>query len=116
MCRIFAGQDPASYAYETRSVRLMGHSTSVRLEAKFWQIIEEIAAAQQLPLPKFLSQLHEEALELHGEVSNFASLLRCCCLVYLSNDLDARRAEREAEAASSGAGVKERLAAGVVAA
>ena len=30
MCQIFAGQDPANYAYETRSVRLMGHATSVR--------------------------------------------------------------------------------------
>jgi hypothetical protein len=34
MCHIFAGQDPGNYAYETRSVRLMGHATSVRLEAK----------------------------------------------------------------------------------
>jgi predicted DNA-binding ribbon-helix-helix protein len=55
-----------------------------------------------------------EALELHGEVSNFSSLLRCCCLVYLSNSWDAYRAKREAEAARSGAGVKKRLAAGGV--
>lgn len=116
MCHIFAGQDPASYAFETRSVRLMGHPTSVRLEAKFWRIVEEIAADQRLPLPKFLSKLYEEALELHGEVSNFASLLRCCCLVYLAHDFDAQRAEREAAVARSGAGVKERLEAGVVAA
>ncbi len=86
MCYVFAGQDPESYAYHTRSVRLAGHSTSIRLESKFWGILEEIAAAQDLSMPKFLSQLYDEALEIHGDVGNFASLLRCACLVYLSGE------------------------------
>jgi predicted DNA-binding ribbon-helix-helix protein len=84
MCTIFSGQDPAAYAFETRSVRLQGHSTSVRLEKPFWRIVETICAGQNLPVAKFLSQLYDEALEIHGEVPNFASLLRCSCLVYLS--------------------------------
>lgn len=109
MCQIFAGQDPATYAFETRSVRLMGHPTSVRLEARFWQTVEEIAAMQGMPLPKFLTKLYEEALELHGEVTNFASLLRCCCLVYLSGDYDHARFRQEAALARSGAPVKQRL-------
>ena len=50
MCHIFSGQDPSSYAYHTRSVRLGGHSTSIRLEAAFWQILEEIAAEQGVSL------------------------------------------------------------------
>ena len=87
MCRIFAGQDPERYAFETRSVRISGYPTSVRLEARFWRIIEEIAHAQGMTVGKFLSQLHDEALEIHGEVSNFASLLRCSCLVYLEQGL-----------------------------
>ena len=87
MCRMFAGQDPRSYAYETRSVRLSGYPTSVRLEARFWQIIDEIARSQNMTVGKFLSQLHDEALEIHGEVSNFASLLRCSCLTYLEKGL-----------------------------
>jgi predicted DNA-binding ribbon-helix-helix protein len=53
------------------------------LEARFWDIIEEIARAQNMTVGKFLSQLHDEALEIHGELLNFASLLRCSCLVYL---------------------------------
>ena len=100
MCRMFAGQDPNNYAYETRSVRLMGHTTSVRLEAKFWVTVEEIAAAQDMPLARFLSKLYEEALEMHGEVSNFASLLRCCCLNYLQRDFDHGRLQAEAQAAA----------------
>ncbi|MGQ0484036.1 MAG: ribbon-helix-helix domain-containing protein [Hyphomicrobiales bacterium] len=100
MCHIFAGQDPRSYAYETRSVRLMGHATSVRLEAKFWVIIEEIAAAQPMPLARFLTQIYEEAIEMHGRVDNFASLLRCCCLSYLARDFDHARLQAEAQAAA----------------
>ena len=96
MCRVFAGQDPANYEFETRSVRLMGHATSVRLEAKFWIVLERIAEAQAMPMSKFLSLLYEEAQEIHGEVSNFASLLRCCCLNFLEEDFDHERLAAEA--------------------
>ena len=99
MCYVFAGQDPDTYSYQTRSVRLGGHSTSIRLEAKFWQIVEEIAAAQDLTLPRFLSQLYDEALEINGEVRNFASLLRCSCLVYLTGAAKEVAAPRDLETA-----------------
>ena len=82
MCQIFAGQDPATYDSETRSIRLNGHSTSIRLEAAFWSALEEIAARQDMTLPQFVSKLHGEVLELHGEARNFTSLLRCACLVH----------------------------------
>lgn len=84
MCRIFAGQDPASYESITKSIRLGGHATSIRLEARFWEILTEVAAGQNLTLPRFLTTLYDEALEIHGHVANFASLLRVSCLVYLS--------------------------------
>jgi predicted DNA-binding ribbon-helix-helix protein len=83
MCQIFAGQDPANYAYISRSVRLGGHATSIRLEATFWDLLDEIAASQGMTTPRFLCTLHEEVLELHGEISNFASLLRVACLLHL---------------------------------
>jgi len=103
MCHVFAGQDPANYAFETRAVRLMGHPTSVRLEAKFWVVLEEIARVQQMPMSKFLSLLYEEALEIHGEVSNFASLLRCCCLNFLDQEFDMARLRKEAAGAGESA-------------
>jgi predicted DNA-binding ribbon-helix-helix protein len=58
MCHMFAGQDPRNYAHETRSVRLMGHTTSVRLEAKFWRIVEDIAQEQHMTLAQFLTKLY----------------------------------------------------------
>jgi predicted DNA-binding ribbon-helix-helix protein len=82
MCRIFAELNPEHYAYQTRSVRLGAHSTSVRLEAAFWTVLEEIAAEQGMTLGRFLTKLHDEVLEFRGETHNFSSLLRCACLTY----------------------------------
>lgn len=83
MCHIFAGQSPERYSSETRSVRLGGHGTSIRLEKAYWDILEEVSNAQDLALAKFLTQLHDEVLEMNGEVQNFTSLLRCACLTYM---------------------------------
>ena len=82
MCQIFAGQDPARYESETRSLRLNGQSTSIRLERAFWAILDEIAAGEGVSTPSFVSRLHAEVLELRGEPGNFTSLLRCACLVH----------------------------------
>jgi len=84
MCRLFATQDPNSYQYETRSLRMNGQSTSIRLERAFWAVLDDIAASQACTTPQFLSTLHAEVLELHGEARNFASLLRCACLLHTS--------------------------------
>ncbi|WP_374547530.1 ribbon-helix-helix domain-containing protein [Rhodoblastus sp.] len=96
MCRFFANQHPDSYAFETRSIRLNGQSTSIRLEKIFWRILEQIARQQEMSVPRFISTLHDEILGLWGEVANFASHLRCICIVALENgpaaaSLDGRR-------------------------
>ena len=83
MCRLFAGQEPRTYEYETRSLRLNGQCTSLRLERAFWAVLDEIAAAEHLSVPQFVSKLHSELLQLNGEARNFTSLLRCACLVHL---------------------------------
>ncbi len=83
MCRIYATQDPARYELVTRRLRLNGQSTSVRLERTFWQILDDIAGQEGLSTPAFISKLHSEVLELHGEPANFSSVLRCTALVYI---------------------------------
>jgi predicted DNA-binding ribbon-helix-helix protein len=50
----------------------------------FWDTLEEIAAKEEMSLATFLTTLHNEVLDRHGEVNNFASLLRCSCLIYRS--------------------------------
>jgi len=83
MCRIFATQAPSRYQLTTRRLRLNGQSTSIRLENTFWAILDEIAATEGKTTPAFMSTLHSEVLELHGEPANFTSLLRCTCLMHL---------------------------------
>jgi predicted DNA-binding ribbon-helix-helix protein len=103
MCRLFVSQDPASYQSETRPIRLGGHATSVRLEAAFWNTLEEIARAEDMSLARFVGVLHDEILARHGDVPNFASFLRVTCLHYLANrDTHARQvAERWATVAAA---------------
>ena len=86
MCHVFSGQDPETYRFVTRSIRIHGHSTSVRLEARFWDILDAMASSQDMTVPQFVSELYEEVLELQGEIHNFASLLRCACLVFLTDE------------------------------
>lgn len=83
MCQMFAGQDQERYESVTRSLRLNGQSTSIRLERSFWHIVDQIAAEEQLSTPAFISKLHAEVLEIHGEALNFTSLLRCGCTIHL---------------------------------
>lgn len=82
---MFAHQPQSNYAYQTRSIRIGGHGTSIRLESVFWTIIEEIAAKEGNSVAKFITTLHDEVLMHHGDVSNLASLLRCSCLLYIAN-------------------------------
>ncbi len=83
MCQMFAGQDPARYEYVTRRLRLNGQSTSIRLERAFWGIVDQMAARDGSSTPAFLSKLHSEVLQQHGEATNFTSLLRCACMIHL---------------------------------
>jgi predicted DNA-binding ribbon-helix-helix protein len=96
MCHLFASQSPDSYAFETRSIRLNGQSTSLRLEKVFWGILEEIAADEGMSVPRFISTLHQEILLLRGEVPNFTSHLRCVCLTARTSAEPGGRARAEA--------------------
>jgi predicted DNA-binding ribbon-helix-helix protein len=96
MCHLFASQRPDSYAFETRSIRLNGQSTSIRLEKVFWEILEDIAAAEAMSVPRFISTLHQEILLLRGEVPNFTSHLRCICVTARSSADHGGRTRAEA--------------------
>ena len=80
MCEVFAGQPRESYEPITRSLRLNGQSTSIRMERSFWNIIDTMADEEGISTPLFLSTLHSEVIEIHGEAKNFTSLLRCACV------------------------------------
>ncbi|HVJ40498.1 MAG TPA: ribbon-helix-helix domain-containing protein [Dongiaceae bacterium] len=83
MCQVFASQDATIYKTVTRSVRLNGFCTSIRLEALFWSVLDQIAAQEGMSTPRFISTLYDEVMELRGEVGNFTSLLRVTCASYI---------------------------------
>lgn len=84
MCELYSAIPPSEYACQTRSVRLNGAVTSIRLERRFWSILAELAEGENVTIGKMLSNLHQEAVFKHGNVENFASLLRVVCTTYLA--------------------------------
>lgn len=84
MCEIFVKADPHLYECRARSIRLHGAVTSIRLENLFWQTLDEIAKRDRLTTSQLLRKLHDELVDYRGEVDNFTSFLRVCCLRYLS--------------------------------
>ena len=84
MCEVFISADPQSYESRTRSVRLHGVVTSIRLENLFWQVLEEIAARDGMSPSQLITKLYDELVAFRGEVDNFTSFLRVCCLRYFS--------------------------------
>ena len=96
MCRVYINADPILYESRTRSLRIHGVITTVRLENLFWDVLQEIAGRENLTTSQFAVKLYDELVALRGEVpTNFASFLRVCCLRYLSTPEVGEAAERE---------------------
>ena len=88
---LFVGADLRLWESRTRSIRMDGMVTSLRLETLFWMKLEEIAASEDMNLPQLLTRLYDEAVEEGRSLSNFASFLRVCCLRFA--DAEATSAE-----------------------
>jgi predicted DNA-binding ribbon-helix-helix protein len=82
MCKIFISADPSSYESRTRSVRLHGVVTSVRLENMHWQVLGEIASRDGMTVAQLIEKLYDELVVERGAVGNFSSFLRVCALRY----------------------------------
>lgn len=84
MCKIFISADPDLYRCRSRSLRLSGVATSIRLENLFWQVLEEIGARDDLSVAQLIARLYDELAEAGGDCTNFSSFLRVCCGRYLA--------------------------------
>ncbi len=83
MCSIYSWQDPARYELTTRSLRLDGFSTSIRLENAFWDVLERMAQSEGRSLSDLIARLHEEVVANRDGPVNFTSILRSSCLIFL---------------------------------
>jgi len=86
MCELYVRADPIFYESRTRSLRIHGVVTTIRLENMFWDILTEIAAADSMTVNQLITKLSDEILELRGELPNMASFLRVSCLRYLDRE------------------------------
>jgi predicted DNA-binding ribbon-helix-helix protein len=82
MCEIFISAEPQSYESRTRSVRLHGLVTSIRLQNLFWQVLGEIAQRDGTQVAQLIERLYDELVAARGEIGNFASFLRVSALRY----------------------------------
>jgi len=85
MCEIFISASPESYESRTRSVRLHGVVTSLRLENLYWDVLGEIGERDGMSVTQLLERLYDELVSSRGEaVGNFASFLRVSALRYMA--------------------------------
>lgn len=103
MCEFFVKADPIKYEQRSRTVRIHGVLTSLRLENMVWDVLAEMAEQEGCTTNALVSLFHDEILAHRGEVPNFASFLRVTCMRYL------RRAA-ETAAGAAGAPAPPRLA------
>ncbi len=97
MCEYFVKADPIQYEQRTRSVRIRGMLTSIRLENTVWDVLAEMAEDEGCTTNALICQLHDEIMEHRGEVSNFASFLRVTSLRYLRRCLINQEKKFQAE-------------------
>ena len=84
MCEVFISADPDSYASRTRSVRLHGVVTSLRLENLYWDVLAEIGERDGMTVVQLIEKLYDELVAARGEVGNFSSFLRVSALRYMA--------------------------------
>ena len=87
MCEFFVKADPILYESRTRTVRIHGVLTSIRLENMVWDTLARMAADEGKSTNALIVTFYDEIMEFRGEVPNFASFLRVTCMRYMLRQL-----------------------------
>ena len=66
----------------SRSIRLNGFATCLRLEQVYWDILREMARINCCSVSALLSHVDREVHLRHGGVKNFSGLVRVVCVVH----------------------------------
>jgi predicted DNA-binding ribbon-helix-helix protein len=88
VCQLFINADPQLWKNVTRSLRIDGMVTSIRMEHYFWNILEEVAGRDGMSTPQLITRLYHESIDAGHDLGNFTSFLRVCALRYLALQLD----------------------------
>ncbi len=69
------------YTPERRSVRIHGHSTTIRLERAYWSVMEDMADKEGISVAGLITRVHDHCQ--FSDQKNLASCLRVMCLKYV---------------------------------
>jgi len=67
----------------SRSVRLNGFATCLRLEEVYWEVLSDISRINSCSINTLLSYIDREVHLRHGGVKNFSGLIRVVCVMHL---------------------------------
>jgi len=84
MCDIYVKADPILYESRSRSLRIHGLVTKIRLENLFWDTLAELSGGEGMTTNQLITKLYDEIIAYRGEIDNFSSFLRVTCLRFLS--------------------------------
>ena len=90
MCEFFVKADPIQYEQRSRTVRIHGVLTSIRLENMMWDTLAEVAEEEGCTTNALIALFHDEILAHRGELPNFASVLRVTWMRYQRRHLIVR--------------------------
>ncbi len=72
----------SEFVPEKRSFRIHGHSTTIRLERAYWNVVELMADDLDLTVPQLIERIVDQCLIANDK--NVASCLRVICLKFLN--------------------------------
>lgn len=78
--------DPEQSDPVSRSLRIEGYSTSVRLESIFWRVLDGIARDEGMTTASLVGEIYRDVYSRSKKVKNFASLLRVICARHLDSN------------------------------
>lgn len=99
MCEYFVKADPILYESRSRTIRIHGVLTSIRLENMVWDVLAQMAEDEGRTTNNLISSFHDEIRQHRGEVPNFASFLRVTCMRYMQVKIGKRAEEERPRAA-----------------
>lgn len=67
----------------SRSVRLNGFATCLRLEEVYWEVLSDISRINNCSVNTLLSYIDLEVHLRHGGVKNFSGFIRVVCVMHL---------------------------------
>ena len=67
----------------SRSVRLNGFATCLRLEEVYWEVLSDMSRINNCSINTLLSYIDLEVHLRHGGVKNFSGFIRVVCVMHL---------------------------------